>query len=215
MLVPVFRDLIKPQWRSVLEELKRSGGMPVGDLARKTGDSYMAVKAHCEHLTKSGYLIRTRFPRTAVGRPEIFYSLAARAEMLFPQAGVDFTLGLLDELRLMFGENTPDKLLFQHFQKQLERLGKHLDGLQSTSAKAVKLAALREAEGHTSQCECNPGATVRIVESHNPLQRIFERHPRAVIMELRMFEQWFGTRVIRHEIFKGRETPPTVVFEIS
>jgi biotin operon repressor len=59
MLLPVFRDLIKPQWRVVLEQLKLAGGMPVSELARQTGGSYMAVKTHCEELTKSGYLIRT------------------------------------------------------------------------------------------------------------------------------------------------------------
>ena len=215
MLVPVFRDLIKPAWRSVLEELKRAGGMPVSDLARKTGGSYMAVKTHCEDLTKSGYLIRARLPRTAVGRPEIFYSLAAKADALFPQAGVDFTLELLDELKLLFGASTPDKLLFVYFQKQQERLGKHLAGLQSLAGKAGKLAALREKDGCTCHCECHPGAPVRIVETHNPLHRVFERYPRAVALELRMLEQWFGTRVIRHELPGGRETPPRVVFEIS
>ena len=215
MLVPVFRDLIKPAWRSVLEELKLSGGMSVSELARKTGGSYMAVKAHCEALTKSGYLIRTRLPPTAIGRPEIFYSLAAKADALFPQAGVDFTLELLNELKLMFGASTPDKLLFLYFQKQLERLGRHLDVLQSTTDRAVKIAALREKEGCTSHCECDPGGAVRIVELHNPLQRVFERYPRAVAMELRMFEQWFGTRVVRLELPGGRETPPRVVFEIS
>ena len=215
MLVPAFRDLIKAPWRAVLEELKQSGGMPVSELARKTGGSYMAVKTHCEDLTKSGYLVRTRLPRTAVGRPEIFYSLAAKSDALFPQAGVDFTLALLDELKLMFGESTPDKLLFQHFQKQQARLGRHLEGLQSLAGKAGKLAALREKEGCTCHCECHPGAPVRIVEIHNPLQRVFERYPRALAMELRMFEQWFGKRVIRRELPGGRETPPRVVFEIS
>ncbi|MCX6867446.1 MAG: winged helix-turn-helix transcriptional regulator [Verrucomicrobia bacterium] len=146
MLVPVFRDLIKPAWRSVLEELKLSGGMSVSELARKTGGSYMAVKAHCEALTKSGYLIRTRLPPTAIGRPEIFYSLAAKADALFPQAGVDFTLELLNEIKLMFGASTPDKLLFLYFQKQLERLGRHLDVLQSTTdRKSLRCAKKRAA----------------------------------------------------------------------
>jgi predicted ArsR family transcriptional regulator len=215
MLLPVFRDLIKPQWRTVLEELKSAGGMAVSELARKTGSSYMAVKSHCEDLTQAGYLTRTRLPRTEVGRPEIFYSLAAKADALFPQAGVDFTLELLDELKLMFGESAPDKLLFQYFQKRLERLAKPLEKHQSAAARAVKLAALRDQEGCMSHCEGDPGEPVRIVEFHNPLQRIFERYPRAVAMELRMLEQLLGTRLLRRELPGGRETPPRVVFEIS
>ncbi len=214
MLLPVFQDLIKTQWRVLLEELKRAGGMPVSDLSRKTGGSYMAVKTHCDDLTKAGYLIRTRLPRTAVGRPEIFYSLSTKCDALFPQAGVEFTLELLDELKQMHGESAPDKLLFQHFQKRFDHLAPVLDKVPAPGAKAAKLAALREKQGCASHCECEPGQPLRIVELHNPLQRIFERYPRAAAMELRMLEQLFGTRVLRREIPTGRETPPHVVFEI-
>jgi len=215
MLLPVFQDLLKPQWRSVLEDLKRSGGMPVSELARKSGGSYMAVKTHCEALTQAGYLLRTRLPRTAVGRPEIFYSLAAKADALFPQAGVNFTLDLLDELARMHGTSAPDKLLFQYFEHQLERMGKPADKSQSLAARALTLATLREMDGCACHCETDAGALLRIIEVHNPLQRVFERYPRAIAMELRMLEQWLGARVVRRELPGGREVPPRVVFEIS
>ena len=215
MLLPVFRDLIKPQWRTVLEELKVSGGMPVSDLSRTTGGSYMAVKTHCEELTKAGYLIRTRLPRTEVGRPEIFYSLAAKADALFPEAGVGFTLELLEEIKLMFGESGPDKLLFQYFQKRQDAFAKKLEKLETPAERAAKLAALREKDGCSSHCECEPGQPVRIVEFHNPLQRIFERYPRAAGMELRMLEHLLGSRVIRRELPGGRDVPPRVAFEIA
>ncbi len=215
MLLPVFKDLIKPQWRAVLEELKLSGGMPVSDLARKTGSSYMAVKIHCEDLTKSGYLHRTRLPRTEVGRPEIFYSLAPKADALFPQAGVDFTLELLDGLKTMYGENAPEKVLFQYFQNRQDHFGKLLSKLSSTADKAVRLTALRMKEGCAGRCENEPGHPLRIVEQHNPLLRVFELYPRAAAMELRMIEQVLGTRVTRREIPGGRESTPHVVFEIT
>jgi predicted ArsR family transcriptional regulator len=46
MLLPVFQDLVKPQWRAVLEQLKLSGGSPVSELAGRVGVSYMAAKQH-------------------------------------------------------------------------------------------------------------------------------------------------------------------------
>jgi predicted ArsR family transcriptional regulator len=215
MLLPVFRDLIKPRWRTVLEELKRSGGMPVSELARKTGGSYMAVKAHCDELVAAGYLIRTRLPRTAVGRPEIFYSLATEADALFPQAGVDFTLDLLDEVKLMYGESAPDKLLFQYFQRRQEEFSKILGKIPTLEERATKLAKLREKDGCAGHCEIHPPQPVRIVEFHNPLQRVFERYPRAAAMELRMFEALLGAHITRTELPTGRESPPRIVFEIS
>jgi predicted ArsR family transcriptional regulator len=215
MLLPVFRDLIKPQWRTVLEELKRSDGLPASELARAAGVSYMAAKTHCEELTKAGYVIRTRLPRTEVGRPEIFYSLSEKADALFPQAGVDFTLALLDEVKRMYGESGPEKLLFQYFQTKQEEWEKALEKLATPTEKAARLAKLREKEGCASTCESEPGEPVRIVELHNPLQRVFELYPRAVAMELRMLEQLLGRRLTRSELPGGRQTPPRIVFEIS
>jgi predicted ArsR family transcriptional regulator len=175
----------------------------------------MAVKTHCEELTKAGYVIRARLPRSAIGRPEIFYSLAAKADTLFPQAGVDFTLSLLDEMKRMYGESGPEKLLFQYFQKRQESWIKPLAALASVAEKAKKLAKLRTGEGCASSCECEPASPVRIVELHNPLQRVFEQYPRAVTMELRMLESLLGTRVTRQELPGGRQSPPRIIFEIS
>lgn len=212
MLLPVFRDLIKPQWRVVLEELKSSGGMPVAELARKSGGSYMAVKTHCEELTKAGYLIRTRLPRTEVGRPEIFYSLSEKSDALFPQVGTAFTLDLLDEVRRMFGETAPEKILFQYFQSRFESLAGILDKLSSIEEKAAKLASLRDKEGCVSHFAQDPA---RIVELHNPLLRIFQQYPRAAMMEQRMIEQLVGRKVRRIEESGGRDGVPRITFEIS
>ncbi len=214
MLLPVFQDLIKPQWCAVLVALKHSGGLPVTDLARQVEASYMAVKQHCEDLKKLGYLDRSRVPRTVVGRPEIFYSLSAKADALFPQAGVSFTLDLLDELKSLLGENTPDKLLFQHFQKQQEQWQVLLAAAPSLVEKVSKLVALREKEGCYVRCQIDPEAGLSIEEFHNPLQRVFERYPRAIAMEQRMIEQLLGVRVSRRELSGGRNGQPRVIFEV-
>ncbi len=214
MLLPVFQDLIKPQWRAILGELKLSGGLPVSDLARLVGASYMAVKQQCEDLKKIGYLDRSRLPRKVVGRPEIFYSLSAKSDALFPQAGVNFTLDLLEELKALLGDNTPDKLFFQHFQRQQEKWQPLLSKAPSLVEKATKLAALREKDGCYVRCKFDPGNAIRIEEFHNPLQRIFECYPRAIAMELRMIEQLLATRVTRREMDGGRTGQPRVVFEL-
>jgi predicted ArsR family transcriptional regulator len=215
MLLPVFQDLIKPQWREIIVTLKAAGGMSVSELARQTGASYMTAKFRCDELANAGYVIRTRLPRTAVGRPEIFYSLAAKADALFPDAGMDFTLALLDELRLMHGESAPERLLFQHFAKLGERLEKQLCKLENPADKAQKLAALRVKDGCASRFEQEPGTPGRIVELHNPLQRVFEQYPRAATMELRMIEQVLGTRILRSEPPGGPQGMPRVVFELQ
>jgi predicted ArsR family transcriptional regulator len=149
-----------------------------------------------------------------VGRPEIFYRLTDKADALFPQAGVNFTLGLLEELKAHYGESFPDKLLFQYFEKQQAVWARRLEKCQSLVEKATKLAALRVKDGCFGQCKYDPDAGFRMEEYHNPLQRIFECYPRAVAMELRMLEQLLGTRVTRREMPGSGSVPPRVVFEI-
>jgi predicted ArsR family transcriptional regulator len=215
MLLPVFQDLIKPQWRTVIETLKLQGALPVSELARITGGSYMAMKTHCEELTKAGYLLRTREPRTEVGRPEIFYSLAAKSDALFPQAGLDFTLELLEHIKAIFGENAPEKLLFLHFQELQETWRKKLEKHTDLASRVDSFITLRNQQGCASHRESAPDEIIRVLETHNPLQRLFEHYPRALALELRMIEQVLGARVHRSEIPAGRGAPPRVVFDIS
>jgi predicted ArsR family transcriptional regulator len=154
-------------------------------------------------------------PRTVVGRPEIFYSLSAKADSLFPQAGANFTLDLLEGLKTLFGENAPDKLFFHHFHKQQEGWLPLFSKALSVGEKAGKLAALRGKEGCHVRCVEDPAGGLRIEEFHNPLQRVFERYPRAIAMEQRMIEQLLGAKVIRREFRSGRTGQLRVVFEVA
>lgn len=215
MLLPIFQDLIKPQWCVVIAELKLSGGLPVSELARRVNASYMAVKQHCEELKKLGYLDRSRIPRSAVGRPEIYYSLGAKTDALFSQAGGGFTLDLLEEMKGLFGENAPDKLLFQHFQKLYERWQPLVSKELTIKEKMARLVLIRNKEGCFSRCGAEPEKGLHFEEFHNPMQRIFESYPRAAAMEHRMLEQLLEVRLNRSEISGGRTGQPRVIYELA
>lgn len=215
MFQPGFRDLVKPQWVATIEELKIAGGLPVSELARRIEASYMAVKQYCEDLKKLGYLERSRIPRTEVGRPEIFYRLTAKADALFPQAGTVFSLELLDSLKPIHGDSAADRLLFQYFQNQLDHWLPKLSKAKSLVEKATLLAGLREKSGCFGRCKYDPEKGFRIEEYHHPLQRIFDKYPRAIAMEVRMLEELLGSKVVRREIPGGKHGPARVDFEIA
>jgi predicted ArsR family transcriptional regulator len=215
MFATGFKDLVKPQWVAVIETLKLSGGLPVSELARRIEASYMATKQYCEDLNKIGYLERSRVPRKEVGRPEIFYRLSAKADVIFPQAGVGMTLGFLQQIKSLFGESAPERVLFQHFQQLMESWLPKLSKAKSLVEKATLLANLREKEGCFGICKYDPENGFRIEQYHHPMQRIFDCYPKAVMMEQRMIEQLLGTRVTRREIPGGRAGPARVDFEIA
>lgn len=215
LFLPGYRDLAKPQWVATIETLKLAGGLPVSELARRLEMSYMAVKQYCADLHKLGYLDRTRVPRTEVGRPEIFYRLSPKAEIVFPQAGADFCLNLLDALKTLSGDSAPERLLHIYFQQQQERWKPRLTKARSLVEKATLLAGLHEKEGCFCRCKYDPEAGFRIEVYHHPLQRIFDRYPRVIAMELRMTEELLGSKVTRREIPGGRSGPARVDYEIA
>lgn len=190
----ILRRLSKPHWFEILELVKCSGGLSVGELAENLGMSYMGVKKHCLAMQKLGWLDTWRNPK-AVGRPEKLYRLTERAAPLFPQIGNEVCLSIL-EAAGQLETNAAEKLLLAFFRGQAERLGASVSG-DSVQERAEKLAAARTASGHYSNCLWSEEEGLRIVEFHQPLQPLFERYPTLERMEALMFERLLGARVDR------------------
>lgn len=210
-----FNELVKKQWVRVVEELKLSGGLPVPELQRRLGGSYMGVKDQCERLVEIGYLEKWRVPRVQVGRPEVMYRLTAKADALFPDAGTAFSLELLEAARQMFGDTAPERMLLHHFAQLRDQWRPRLAKAKSLVEKATLLSALREKEGCFGRCKYDPEKGFRIEEFHHPLNPIFEVYPAAVQLELRMMEELLGTRVVRREVPGGRAGPARVDYEVA
>jgi predicted ArsR family transcriptional regulator len=112
------RDILKPAWVLLIEQCKLHGARSIPDLIASLELSYMGVKQQCETLVKLGYRERHRVARTKVGRPEISYRLTSKSNVLFPQAGVQFTLELLRQFKPMFGDKAAEKLLSHYFDEK-------------------------------------------------------------------------------------------------
>jgi predicted ArsR family transcriptional regulator len=215
MFLPGIRELVKESWVKIFDELKVSGGLSVPELSRRLGGSYMGMKDQCDRLVELGYLERWRLPRREVGRPEILYRLAPRADALFPQAGVALSLELLDSARMLFGDTAPERLLMQYFSQLRERWRPRLSKAKSLVERATLLSGLREKEGCFGRCKYDPGRGFRIEEYHHPLLPVFQVYPGAVNLELRMMEELLGAKVVRREVPGGRAGPARIDYEVA
>jgi len=216
MFSSAFHDLLKPQWLATLTELKEAGGLAVSELSRRLGSSYMTVKQHCEDLTKLGYLMRSRVPRTEIGRPEIFYRLSEKADALFPAIPAEFTLGMLDQIQKMFGENAPDRLLFQYFQDQEKDWKSRLSKGTTLLYRAQLFAKIRSQEGHFTRCiHDGKAGAITLREFHHPLRKIFEKYPRAIAMEQRAMENALACRMKREVSDESGDVPGHVDFILA
>ncbi|MFK7849668.1 MAG: helix-turn-helix transcriptional regulator [Akkermansiaceae bacterium] len=213
MFNQAFNDLLKPQWLAILTELKGAGGMAISDLARELSSNYMTVKQHCEELTKRGYLMRSRVPRTGIGRPEIFYRLSDKAAGMFPSIPSSFTLNLLDHVQQTFGDIAPEKLLFQHFQQLEAKWKARTSAGKTLEDRAKLLIAHREIDGLQMKVVADEESQSLILrEFHNPLVEIFEKFPRALAMEQRAMESALGCRLKREVILGQGDLPKYVDF---
>jgi len=198
MFSPAFKDLSKPQVLNILEVVKKSKGIAVADLARELEMSYMGIKQHCQKLEKLGYLKTWRVPRNGgVGRPEKLYQLTKKCDELFPKPGAELVLDVLKGVKQFFGDSSPEKIFFHHFESQREKWQSQISKGKSLVEKATRLADLRDKAGCFSNCRYDKEHGFRIEEYHHPMQEIYEQYPRIVNLEIRMMEQLLGTKVLR------------------
>jgi predicted ArsR family transcriptional regulator len=197
MFLKSIRDIAKPQHFAIIDLLKRSTGMPVAELGRALKMSYMGVKQHCLELEKKGWLDTWRRP-VPNGRPEKLYRLTAKAAALYPEAGNEMTLEMLQCIQDIYGPNAPDKLLFNYFTKKGEAYLKKIKG-HSIAERAAAFAKLRNLEGHCAEVEYDPQLGFRITEYHNPLKEISAAYPNVRRMEEQMFNRVLMTTVQRVE----------------
>lgn len=181
----------------VLNELKRTQGMCVGDIAEKLRMSYMGVKGICLDLQKRGLLDTWRTPQK-IGRPQLFYRLTQRAHDLFPTESNQMTIHLLEAAQKLYGSVAAEKLLHVVFMRQAEQYAARLRG-DSLAERAKWLARLRDHDGYMSEYEQDENGVLRIVEHHSPILDLLRAFPVVAKLETDLFQRLLGTSVEREE----------------
>jgi predicted ArsR family transcriptional regulator len=180
-----------------MNELKRTQGLCVNDLAGRVGMSYMGVKGICLDLQKRGLLDTWRQPQK-LGRPLLLYRLTQRAHDLFPTTSNEMTIHLLEAAQKLYGAAAAEKLLLTLFQKQTEQYAKRLNG-ETVAERAKWLARLRDHDGFMSELESDESGALRIVEHHSPILDLLRAFPLVAKLESNMFERLLGAPVQREE----------------
>jgi predicted ArsR family transcriptional regulator len=189
-------EIGKSQRLEIINKLKRTQGLSVGELAEQLDMSYMGVKQHCVDLHTEGYLDTWRRAK-GIGRPELIYRLTDRVHDLFPSASNGMTISLLENAKALYGPSAPEKLLFSVFQKKAEAYQAKVRG-DTIAERAGKLARIRDAEGYMSEYE-QDAAYIRIVEHHCPIDDLLKAFPIVARLETELFTRVLGAAVQREE----------------
>lgn len=181
----------------VLNELKRTQGLCVADLAARVGMSYMGVKGVCLDLQKRGLLDTWRQPQK-LGRPLLLYRITQRAHDLFPTTSNAMTIHLLEAAQKLYGAAAAEKLLLTLFQREAESYAARLKG-DTVAERAKWLARLRDHDGYMSDFETDESGTLRIVEHHSPILDLLRTFPLVAKLETDLFQRLLGASVQREE----------------
>jgi predicted ArsR family transcriptional regulator len=195
----------------VLNELKRTEGLCVADLAARMGMSYMGVKDVCVELAKRGLLDTWRSP-VPRGRPQMLYRLTQRAHDLFPTTSNAMTIDVLTAAQQLFGAAAAEKLLLVASQKKTAQYAARIKG-ETLAERAKWLARLRDHDGHMAECVTGDDGALRIVEHHSPVLDLLQEFPLLARLEGEMFARLLGVPVRREE--KGGGGTYSAVFEIG
>jgi predicted ArsR family transcriptional regulator len=190
-------EIGRTQRLEILNSLKRSRGLSVNELVEKMKMSYMGIKQHCLTLQRDGYLDTWRRPQK-MGRPEMVYRLTRRAHDLFQADSNRFTIDLLQSIQEIHGPNTPEKLLYNLYERKCAGLKEKVKGA-TVADRARALAKIRDTEGYMSQFTTEDEGGPQIIECHSPLMNVLDKYPIIGRLEQEMFEQLLGTKVRREE----------------
>jgi predicted ArsR family transcriptional regulator len=189
-------EIGKSQRLEIINKLKRTQGLSVGELAEQLGMSYMGVKQHCVDLESEGYLDTWRRAK-GIGRPELLYRLTERSHGLFPSASNSMTITLLENAKALYGPAAPEKLLFSVFQKKAEAYQSKVRG-ETVAERAGKLTRVRDSEGYMAEIE-HDTCYIRIIEHHCPIHDLLKAFPIVARLEAELFTRVLGAAVQREE----------------
>lgn len=192
----IIAEIGKSQRLCIVNRLKRTHGLSVGQLSEALGMSYMGVKQHCLDLQQRGYLDTWRRPKP-VGRPELIYRLTEKANELFPAESDELSLELLLAAQALYGPSSPEKLLFLCYQRRAEAYLARLKG-ETLEERARWLARQRDSEGYMAELEVDGAEGLRIVEHHSPIAGLFENYPALLHrLEEELFAKVLGATITR------------------
>lgn len=179
----------------ILEEIKRSNGATVEDLADAADISPVTVRHHLNTLQAEG-LLETSSVRRKVGRPYYVYTLSVKGHELFPKRYVRLSSRLLDELRDQFPAGTISTL----FNNVVERIAEeHRSEFENMNVekRLDYLVALLGEEGFMASWELTEDG-YRLTEYSCPYISVGQKHHEVCVFDKQLIQIVMDTEINQH-----------------
>ena len=180
----------------ILQLLKMRAGMTVSQLTDALPISQMGIRQHLAILEAEN-LVEYRREKQKRGRPLHIYRLTDQANSLFPTTYANFAVGLMHEVAKFNGPGFINKVFQERMKSQLQAYQQRLQG-RDLPERVKELARIRDEEGYMACCDENEDDYL-LIEHNCPISVIAEEYPYVCEIELGLFRQSLGTKVVREE----------------
>ena len=180
----------------ILQLLKMRAGMTVSQLTEALHISQMGVRQHLAILEAEG-LVAHYQEKQGRGRPPHVYQLTDEANSLFPTTYANFAVGLMHEVAKFNGPGFINKVFRGRMKAQLETYQLRLEG-KTLCERVKELARIRDEEGYMARFDENEDDYV-LIEHNCPIAVIAQEYPHVCEIELALFRQSLGAKVVREE----------------
>jgi len=180
--------------REILSVLKTRDGMTADSLSKVIGTSAVAVRQHLTTLEAEGYVV-SRLERRPVGRPVQVFTLTEAADELFPKNYHRFSLGILQQIRELEGDEGVRRL-FESWRGKLCDTYLPLMAGQDLEGRVETLSRILNEKGYMVEWEPSDGGFV--LTAHNcVISKVAREFPLACEQELLLFSQLLNAHVTR------------------
>ena len=180
----------------ILQLLKMRASMTISQLTEALHISQMGVRQHLAILEAEGLVEHSR-QKQGRGRPPHVYQLTDQANSLFPTTYANFAVGLMHEVVKFNGPDFINKIFRGRMKAQLEAYQLRLKG-KTLCGRVKELARIRDEEGYMARFDENADDYI-LIEHNCPIAVIAQEYPRVCEIELALFRQSLGAKVIREE----------------
>ena len=180
----------------ILQLLKMRAGMTVSQLTDALPISQMGIRQHLAILEAED-LVEYNREKQKRGRPLHIYRLTEQANNLFPTTYANFAVGLMNEVAKFNGPGFINKVFQERMKSQLQTYQQRLQG-KNLSERVKELARIRDEEGYMA-CFDESDDDYVLIEHNCPISMIAEEYPYVCEIELGLFRQSLGMKVIRED----------------
>jgi predicted ArsR family transcriptional regulator len=151
----------------ILGLIKRRGPQRVAAISTSLGITNEAARQQLMRLERLG-LVHAATARSGVGRPAREWALTDAGHARFPDRHAELTVGLIEAVRVEFGDAALDRLIAQREVDMRRGYAAALAGTETTARRIEQLAAMRSREGYMAEAIRIPDGWL-LIENHCPI----------------------------------------------